>query len=172
MLGTITCMEALVERFVERFTVRKGILLATLVASVACTRKVVDTTISPATGAATTARLDAPSAGQAGAPTSRAAVEAFLAAVRGQDLRGMSAVWGNEKEPTAAHIKRDELEKRLKQIPKRRQVVAYCRGPFCVYADEAVALLRRKGYKARRLDVGFPDWRAAGLPIGPKGESA
>lgn len=101
------------ERFVERFTVRKGILLATLVASVACTRKVVDTTISPATGAATTARLDAPSAGQAGAPTSRAAVEAFLAAVRGQDLRGMSAVWGNEKEPTAAHIKRDELEKRL-----------------------------------------------------------
>ena len=58
-----------------------------------------------------------------------------------------------------------ELERRLKEIPKSREVVAYCRGPFCVYADEAVARLRRRGYRARRLEMGFPDWRAAGLPI-------
>jgi rhodanese-related sulfurtransferase len=64
----------------------------------------------------------------------------------------------------------DELEKRLKRIPKSREIVAYCRGPLCVFADEAVARLRRKGYRARRLDVGFPDWRAAGLPVtGPGG---
>jgi rhodanese-related sulfurtransferase/biotin operon repressor len=58
-----------------------------------------------------------------------------------------------------------ELEKRLKSIPKKREIVAYCRGPYCVYADEAVRLLKQRGFKARRLDVGFPDWRAAGLPI-------
>lgn len=73
---------------------------------------------------------------------------------------------------SARSVPVDELERRLKQIPKGREIVAYCRGPFCVYADEAVALLRRNGYKARRLDVGFPDWRAAGLPVGPRGESA
>jgi len=66
----------------------------------------------------------------------------------------------------------DELEKRLKRIPKSREVVAYCRGPLCVFADEAVAHLRRKGYRARRLDVGFPDWRAAGLPVGGPGGSS
>ena len=65
----------------------------------------------------------------------------------------------------ARSIPVDELEKRLKQIPKRREVVAYCRGPFCVYADEAVVRLRRRGYRARRLEMGFPDWRAAGLPV-------
>lgn len=58
-----------------------------------------------------------------------------------------------------------ELQRRLSELPKRRDVVAYCRGPYCVYADEAVALLRRRGYRARRLDSGFPDWRAAGLPV-------
>jgi rhodanese-related sulfurtransferase len=58
-----------------------------------------------------------------------------------------------------------ELEERLKELPKRREVVAYCRGPYCVYADEAVALLRKSGRKARRLHEGFPEWRAAGLPV-------
>lgn len=58
-----------------------------------------------------------------------------------------------------------ELGKRLRQIPKSREIVAYCRGPFCVFADEAVVKLRKRGYRARRLDVGFPDWKAAGLPI-------
>jgi rhodanese-related sulfurtransferase/biotin operon repressor len=58
-----------------------------------------------------------------------------------------------------------ELEKRLKAISKRREVVAYCRGPFCVYADEAVNFLKQRGFRARRLDIGFPDWQAAGLPV-------
>jgi rhodanese-related sulfurtransferase len=58
-----------------------------------------------------------------------------------------------------------ELKRRLGELPKKREVVAYCRGPYCVYADEAVALLRRRGYAARRLDSGFPDWKAAGLPV-------
>ena len=48
---------------------------------------------------------------------------------------------------------------------KRREVVAYCRGPYCVYADEAVRLLRERGLRACRLDVGFPEWRRAGLPV-------
>jgi rhodanese-related sulfurtransferase/DNA-binding HxlR family transcriptional regulator len=50
-------------------------------------------------------------------------------------------------------------------LPKRRQIVAYCRGPYCVYADEAVRLLRSRGLEAVRLDVGFPEWRRAGLPL-------
>jgi rhodanese-related sulfurtransferase len=59
-----------------------------------------------------------------------------------------------------------ELQRRVADLPKKSEVVAYCRGPFCVYADEAVALLRRRGFQARRLDAGFPDWKAAGLPVG------
>jgi len=51
------------------------------------------------------------------------------------------------------------------QLPKRREIVAYCRGPYCVYADDAVRLLRGRGLKARRLDVGYPEWHRAGLPV-------
>ena len=51
------------------------------------------------------------------------------------------------------------------ELPRRREIVAYCRGPYCVYADDAVRLLRARGLKARRLDVGFPEWRRAGLPV-------
>ena len=63
-----------------------------------------------------------------------------------------------------------ELRRRLRAVPKDREVIAYCRGPFCVYADEAVRLLRRRGYNAQRLEDGFPEWRRAGLPvtIGPE----
>jgi rhodanese-related sulfurtransferase/DNA-binding HxlR family transcriptional regulator len=50
-------------------------------------------------------------------------------------------------------------------LPKRREIVAYCRGPYCVYADDAVHLLRERGLKASRLDVGFPEWRRAGRAI-------
>jgi rhodanese-related sulfurtransferase len=64
----------------------------------------------------------------------------------------------------ARSIPAAELEARLRELPKSREIVAYCRGPYCVYADEAVALLRARGYRARRLDVGFPDWQARGLP--------
>jgi len=58
-----------------------------------------------------------------------------------------------------------ELDRRLKTIPKTRKVVAYCRGRYCVFADEAVRTLRRKGYRAQRLEDGFPEWREEGLPI-------
>jgi len=51
------------------------------------------------------------------------------------------------------------------KLPRRRAIVAYCRGPYCVYADDAVRLLRERGLNARRLDVGFPEWRRAGLPV-------
>ena len=59
----------------------------------------------------------------------------------------------------------DELASMAAALPKRRQVVAYCRGPYCVYADDAVRLLRSHGLRAQRLDVGFPEWRRAGLPV-------
>ena len=58
-----------------------------------------------------------------------------------------------------------ELPSLLAVLPRRRQIVAYCRGPYCVYADDAVRLLRARGLKARRLEVGFPEWRRAGLPV-------
>src|SRR5437867_101180 len=59
----------------------------------------------------------------------------------------------------------DQLETVAPRLPKRREVVAYCRGPYCVYADDAVRLLRARGVRARRLDVGLPEWRQAGLPV-------
>lgn len=57
------------------------------------------------------------------------------------------------------------LRSRLKDIPRGTQVVTYCRGPYCVYADEAVRLLTRKGIPAARLEDGFPEWQAARLPV-------
>ena len=59
----------------------------------------------------------------------------------------------------------EELEARLQELPPDAEVIAYCRGPYCVFADEAVRRLREYGRRARRLDLGYPDWRAAGLPI-------
>jgi rhodanese-related sulfurtransferase len=59
----------------------------------------------------------------------------------------------------------DALPSRAPKLPRHRQIVAYCRGPYCVYADDAVRLLQARGLKARRLDVGFPEWRRAGLPV-------
>jgi rhodanese-related sulfurtransferase len=53
----------------------------------------------------------------------------------------------------------------VSDLPRRREIVAYCRGPYCVYADDAVRLMRERGLKARRLDGGFPEWRRAGRPI-------
>lgn len=58
-----------------------------------------------------------------------------------------------------------ELERRLRELPKTKEIVAYCRGPYCVFADDAVRLLRRKGFAARRLEDGFPEWREEGLPM-------
>ena len=67
--------------------------------------------------------------------------------------------------PGAINIPLKEIEKRLAELPKRREVVAYCRGPYCVLSFEAVAALRERGFKVRRLEDGLPEWRAAGLPI-------
>src|SRR5689334_6770419 len=62
----------------------------------------------------------------------------------------------------ARSIPIDELEKRLAELPADREVVAYCRGPFCAYAHEAVRRLRAAGREARRLEDGWPEWRLAG----------
>ena len=67
--------------------------------------------------------------------------------------------------PSARSVPVERLEAYLEEIPKDREIVAYCRGPYCVFSDEAVALLRSRGYQARRLAQGLPDWRAAGMPV-------
>jgi rhodanese-related sulfurtransferase/DNA-binding transcriptional ArsR family regulator len=59
----------------------------------------------------------------------------------------------------------DELQRRLKELTRGKEYVAYCRGPYCVYADRAVEILRGNGRRARRLVEGFPEWRSAGLPV-------
>ena len=65
----------------------------------------------------------------------------------------------------ARSIPVDDLERRLGELDPRHEVVAYCRGPYCVFADEAVALLRAEGLRANRYAEGFPEWAAAGLPV-------
>lgn len=67
--------------------------------------------------------------------------------------------------PGAVNIPIHELEKRLSELPRRKEVIAYCRGPYCLMSYDAVALLRKKGLKARRLEAGMPEWRHAGLPV-------
>jgi ArsR family transcriptional regulator len=66
--------------------------------------------------------------------------------------------------PGALNIPIHELAKRLAELPKRKEVVAYCRGPYCLMSYDAVELLRKKGMKARRMQDGLPEWRLAGLP--------
>jgi ArsR family transcriptional regulator len=58
-----------------------------------------------------------------------------------------------------------ELEARLRRLPRDRDVVAYCRGPYCVMAAEAVEMLRAKGFTAHRMELGVPDWRARGWRV-------
>ena len=65
--------------------------------------------------------------------------------------------------PQARSVPIAEL-RRLRNLSKDNEFVAYCRGPYCVYADDAVRQLRRHGYRARRLEDGFPEWKRAGLP--------
>lgn len=67
--------------------------------------------------------------------------------------------------PGAINIPNAELKRRLSELPRSKEIVAYCRGPYCVFAFEAVAALRTAGYKARRLEDGLPHWRAAGFPV-------
>ncbi len=67
--------------------------------------------------------------------------------------------------PGAANIPLSELEKHLDQFDPEQEIVAYCRGPHCILAFDAVARLREKGYMARRLQDGFPEWKSSGLPV-------
>ena len=67
--------------------------------------------------------------------------------------------------PGALNIPLRQLEQRLSELPRKQEIVAYCRGPYCVLSFEAVAELRARGFKIRRLEQGFPEWKAAGLPI-------
>jgi rhodanese-related sulfurtransferase len=67
--------------------------------------------------------------------------------------------------PGAVSIPVAELRRRLAELPGDREIVAYCRGPYCAFAHEAVGLLRQEGFSARRLEDGLPEWQAAGLAI-------
>jgi rhodanese-related sulfurtransferase len=67
--------------------------------------------------------------------------------------------------PGARSVPVGELRQHLRSLPRDVEVVAYCRGPYCVYADDAVRFLRRRGYRAQRLEDGFPEWKRAGLPV-------
>jgi rhodanese-related sulfurtransferase/DNA-binding transcriptional ArsR family regulator len=67
--------------------------------------------------------------------------------------------------PGAVSIPLDDLEERLTLLPPRAEIVAYCRGPYCVMAPRGIAILRRHGYRVRRLEDGVGDWRLAGLPV-------
>jgi rhodanese-related sulfurtransferase/DNA-binding transcriptional ArsR family regulator len=67
--------------------------------------------------------------------------------------------------PGAVNVPLAQLARRLAELPPEREVVAYCRGPWCVLSFEAVALLRRQGYRVRRLEDGYPEWKVAGLPV-------
>jgi rhodanese-related sulfurtransferase/DNA-binding transcriptional ArsR family regulator len=67
--------------------------------------------------------------------------------------------------PGAVSIPVGELRRRLAEVPRDREVVAYCRGPYCAFAHEAVELLREEGFPARRLEDGLPEWEAAGLAV-------
>ena len=67
--------------------------------------------------------------------------------------------------PGAINVPLSEIDEHADEMPRDREVVAYCRGPFCVLSFEAVARLREKGFSARRLETGFPEWKVAGLPV-------
>ncbi len=85
--------------------------------------------------------------------------EVVLLDVRPQDEYRLGHI------PGALNITLADLEQKLANMPPDREIVAYCRGPYCVLSFEAVALLRRKGFHARRLEDGLPEWRAAGLAV-------
>ena len=67
--------------------------------------------------------------------------------------------------PFARSMPLVELEKRLSELPADKEIVAYCRGPFCLLSDEAVALLSARGYRIRKISDGVSEWQAAGFPI-------
>jgi rhodanese-related sulfurtransferase len=67
--------------------------------------------------------------------------------------------------PEARSLPLPDLEARLRELPRDKDIVAYCRGPFCVMSDAAVKLLLQRGFRARKIAEGVPEWQAAGLPL-------
>lgn len=67
--------------------------------------------------------------------------------------------------PDAVSMSLSAMRRRVAELPKDREIIAYCRGPYCVLSFEAVSILRKRGYKVRRLEDGFPEWKAAGLAV-------
>ena len=67
--------------------------------------------------------------------------------------------------PGAISMPVDDLRRRMKELPRRREIIAYCRGPYCLYSLDAVTLLRKHGFKARRAEHGLPEWRGEALPV-------
>lgn len=76
-----------------------------------------------------------------------------------------TAEYANGHLPFARSMPLEEIRQRLKELPADRDIVAYCRGPFCMMSSEAVALLREHGYRAHKIADGVPEWQAAGLPL-------
>ncbi len=99
-------------------------------------------------------------------PLTREALRARLAAgeVVALDVRS-AAEYAQGHIAGALSIPYDQIESRLAELPANREIVAYCRGPYCLFAHDALALLTARGYRARRLEDGYPEWRAAQLPV-------
>jgi rhodanese-related sulfurtransferase/DNA-binding HxlR family transcriptional regulator len=97
------------------------------------------------------------------------AAKELLARLRGGDVVILDVrpedEYGLGHLPGALNIPLRRLEQRFSELPRKREVIAYCRGPYCVLSFEAVAELRARGFKVRRFEAGFPEWKAAGLPI-------
>lgn len=97
------------------------------------------------------------------------AAEELLARVRKGDVVILDVrpedEYGLGHLPGARNIPLRQLEQRLSELPRKQEIIAYCRGPYCVLSFEAVAELRARGFKIRRFKQGFPEWKAAGLPI-------
>jgi rhodanese-related sulfurtransferase/DNA-binding transcriptional ArsR family regulator len=85
--------------------------------------------------------------------------DAVILDVRPEDEYGLGHL------PGALNIPLRQLTQRLSELPLKRDIIAYCRGPYCVLSFEAVAELRARGFRVRRFGEGFPEWKAAGLPI-------
>jgi rhodanese-related sulfurtransferase len=102
----------------------------------------------------------------------RSALEAITAGQLKQRLKSVvvldvrpGAEYESGHVPTAHSIPIAQLKRRLKELPRKREIVAYCRGPYCIFADQAVKFLRSRGYKAFRLADGLPEWKIRGFPI-------
>jgi rhodanese-related sulfurtransferase/DNA-binding transcriptional ArsR family regulator len=96
-------------------------------------------------------------------------LEALIGRIRRGEVTILDVRPGPEYEaghiPGALSVPLPELKRKLPALPRAREIVAYCRGPYCVLAVEAVDILRHKGFKAVRFDEGVPDWRARGFPV-------